>query len=759
LLHAITDVSASRLGKWIVLVAWIIVAVLVIPTAPTLMDVTENDTLQFLPTDAESKRAAELVREKFPSDGTPAIIVFRNPEGLNDTDFTHAEAIYTGVNAMRDEARSDVGAIVSIYNVPQARAELISPDNTAMTMIVTITGSPSEEPYAERIEAIRDITTPYDSAELLVKVSGPGGLIADLVSVFAEIDGFLLLVTAVLVLVLLVLIYRSPLIAIIPLLIVGVVFQLAGGVAATILRELGFPVNGQSSGIMTVILFGAGTDYFLFIASRYREELLQHADKHAAMRTTMRAVSESILSAGGTLMIAALLLLLADLGSYRSLGPIIAIAIFIMMLAAITLIPAVLAIVGRNGFWPFRPQYNLDPAAQPRDSRIWTRVAHIVLERPARVLAITSAVMVLLISGMLFLNPSYDALESLPANVESVEGFAALREAFPAGELSPTSVYIQLPDGQTIADAENLQTIDAIAAELAGQDGIVAVDGPASPFGRGTGPDVEAVANAYATIPPDIRQEIDAARVADAAGPPRGTDIDPASELGQAIGLYISSLGFVSADGSVAQINVTLDENPYGNAAMDLVPAIRDTAREAAAANGLSADAVLVGGETPENADTRMANNRDTFVVLPIILVAIMLILGLLLRSVVAALYLGATIALTYFATLGFSILVFTFVFGQDSLGNGVPFLLFVFLNALGVDYSIYLMARIREEARELDLRHATERALVRTGGVITSAGIILAGTFAALMTLPLRDLFQLGFAVAAGVLIDTFIT
>jgi uncharacterized membrane protein YdfJ with MMPL/SSD domain len=204
---------------------------------------------------------------------------------------------------------------------------------------------------------------------------------------------------------------------------------------------------------------------------------------------------------------------------------------------------------------------------------------------------------------------------------------------------------------------------------------------------------------------------------------------------------------------------VTLDVNPYGNAAMDLIATVRDTARDAAAANGLSADTVLVGGETAENADTRAANNRDIIVVLPIILLAIMIILGLLLRSVVAALYLGATIALTYFATLGFSVLVFKFIFGQDSLGNSVPFLLFVFLNALGVDYSIYLMARVREEARGLDLRHATERALVRTGGVITSAGIILAGTFAALMTLPLRDLFQLGFAVAAGVLIDTFIT
>jgi uncharacterized membrane protein YdfJ with MMPL/SSD domain len=741
-----------------VLVIWLLAAGFVIPLAPTLSDVTESDSLLFLPTDAESKRAAELVREQYPSDGTPAIIVFRNAAGLTDDDFANGQAIYDEIEAMLAEPGTNVGSVVSIYNLPQARDELIASDNTAMTMIVTITGSPSDEPYAERIDVLRDVTDPYDEADLLVKVSGPGGLIADLVSVFAEIDFFLLLVTAALVLVLLVIIYRSPLVAIVPLLIVGLVFQLGGGIAATILRALDFPVNGQSSGITTVILFGAGTDYFLFITSRFREELRQNADKHEAMQKTMRAVSESILSAGGTLVAAAGLLLLADLGSYQSLGPIVAIAIFVMMLAAITLIPAVLAIIGRNGFWPFRPQYEPD-ATSAHDSRLWTRIAHGVLERPATVLVASCVAMVVLAGGVLLLKPSYDSLESLPSDVESVEGFAALRESFPAGELAPTSLYVRLPDGETVFADDNLRKLDAIAGELADLNGIVAVDDTASPFGRAQGPDVNAVAAAIETIPAELRQEIDDARSSGAGGPPPGSDVDPESELGQAIGLYTNALNYVSLDGSTARIDVTLDVNPYGNAAMDMIGDIRDTARDARNAAGIPDAAILVGGETAENADTRAANNRDTFVVLPIILIAIMVILGLLLRSVVAALYLGATIALTYFGTLGLSILVFRFIFGQEGIGNGVPFLLFVFLNALGVDYSIYLMARIREEARNLDLRHATERALVRTGGVITSAGIILAGTFAALMTLPLRDLFQLGFAVSIGVLIDTFVT
>jgi putative drug exporter of the RND superfamily len=472
----------------------------------------------------------------------------------------------------------------------------------------------------------------------------------------------------------------------------------------------------------------------------------------------MRGVSPAILSAGGTLVAAALLLLLADLGSYRGLGPVVAITIVVMVAAALTLIPAALAIVGRNGFWPFRPAREPD-ATTTRDSRLWTRIARTVLNHPARILVTTTVALLLLTTGMVFFEPSYDSLESLPSDVESVEGFEALREGFPAGSLAPTSVYVMFPDGETIFDGDNLATLDAVAASQAAIDGVVAVAGPADPFGRGDGPGVEAVSTAVATIPADIREAIETARAEGTSGPPPGTDIDPQSELGQAIGLYVTALSFASDDASVAEIQVTLSENPYSTAAMDLMPDIRDAARDSAEASGLERDAILVGGETAENADTRTANTRDTLLVLPVILLAIMLILGLLLRSVVAALYLGLTIAVTYFATLGLSVLVFKYVFGHDSVSSSVPFLLFVFLNALGVDYSIYLMSRVREEAGQLDVRHATERALVRTGGVITSAGIILAGTFAALMSLPLRDLFQFGFAVSAGVLIDTFVT
>lgn len=752
LLGAVT----SRIGKWVTLALWVLIAGLIIPLAPTLSDITTNDTLQFLPDDAESTRAAELVRERFPSDSTPAIIVLHNESGLSDADLAAAEEISAELVEMTQESASNVASVVSPSTIPQASEELISPDGTTMTIVVNVTGSPAEDAYSDRIEAIRAVTDGYDGAELQVKVTGPGGLLADLVSVFANIDTFLLLVTVSLVLVLLIVIYRSPVVAMVPIVLVGVVFQLSSGIGALILDAVDFAVSGQTTGIMTVILFGAGTDYILFISARYREELRRTEDKHLAMRRAISAVGGAIASAAGTLIVASSILLLADLGSFRSLGPVVALAIAIMMLAAITLVPASLAILGRFAFWPFRPHY--EPSAVEDDdgeqySPVWGRIARVVLARPATVLATTGIVLLLLTGGMTQLESSYDSLESLPSDVDSVEGFELLRAGFPAGELAPTSVYVRFPDGESVLEPENLEAVAAVTSALQATGGIADVNGPANPRGL----DAQAVLASIEQIPPELREELAENRGSGTDGLPDDVRDDP--ELAESVALYQSVLDALSTDLGVARLEVVLDVNPYGPEAMDLIPEIRDVGRDIAEDLGLGRDAVLVGGETAQNADTRAATNRDTLLVLPLVLVAIMIILGLLLRSVVAAAYLGVTIIVTYFATLGLAILCFTFIFGQDTIGSGVPFLLFIFLNALGVDYSIYLMSRIREETRETELERATQLALARTGGVITSAGLILAGTFAALMTLPLRDLFQLGFAVSVGVLMDTFIT
>ena len=714
MLGRITDFASSPRGKWATLLVWLVVAGLLISQLPRLSEVRENEAALFLPADAESTRAYEFARERFPSAGTPVLIVVREPAGLSPATFDAAAGLAGWLNG--PDAPDNV-IQVRAPDPGDPGSPLVSPDRTTLYVLADIAGEPAEPPFIDTVEAIRDRTAALDLPGVEIAVGGPGGLVVDLVGVFAQIDTVLLLVTVALVLALLLAIYRSPIVAVIPLLGVGLVFQLAGGIGAWIAQQFDLPISGQATGIMTVVLFGTGTDYVLFVSARFREELTRHGDRHEAMRRTMRGVGGAVASAGATILVASAALGFASLRSYQTLGPVIALAVALMMLAALTLIPAVLTVVGRRAYWPMQPRLDPQPAAAADWRRsVYGRIGAVVLRRPGTTLACTALALTVLIAGLFAYRPNYDRLESLPDDTESVRSFELLRGGFPAGELSPTRVYVSLPPGDQALDPASLDRIDAVTLALAGHPAVAGVAGPSRPFG--------------ADAPPG------------GAGPP-----DAARSR------------FVSPDGGAVRIDVVLAMNPYADDALDAVAELRDIARESAAAAGLPPGSVLVGGDTPEAADTRAAGNRDAFVVLPAILLAIGVVLALLLRSVVAPLYLMATIAFTYFATLGLAVAVFILLLGHGGIGESVPFFLFVFLNALSVDYNIYLMSRIREEVRHAPLAEATAHALARTGPVITSAGLILAGTFSALMLLPLQDLMQLGFAVATGVLIDTLIT
>ena len=715
MLSPLTDFVSSPRGKWATIALWVVVAGVLISQLPRLDEVTENEAALFLPSDAESTRAFELARERFPSQGTPVLVVVREPAGLSPSTWEGVRGLAAWL--------AGPGAPGGVTQVrapgPEEGAErgLVSEDRTTLYLFAALTGEPAEPAFADAVSAIRERAEALEGPGVEVAVGGPGGLIVDLVQVFSNINSFLLVVTVLLVLTLLVLIYRSPVVALIPLLSVGLVFQLSGAVGAFVAELFDLPISGQTTGIMTVVLFGTGTDYVLFVSARFREELTRHADRHEAMRRTMRGVGGAVASAGATILIASAALAFAVLRSYQSLGPVIAIAVGLMMAAALTLVPAVLAAAGRGAYWPMQPRFG-QATGEPAGREAWRgsiygRIGSVVLRRPRAALAATTAALALLLAGLLALETNYDQLQSLPGNTESVESFGLLRSGFPGGELSPTRVYVSLPQGEQVTDGGRLGQLDRLTLALAGHPAVASASGPSRPFGT--------------------------------EAPPGG----PAS----------ASARFVSADGGAARVDVVLRDNPFDGAALDLVPELRALAREAAGEAGLDPSRVLVGGATAADADSRAAGDRDSRVVLPLILLAIGLVLAVLLRSVVAPLYLMATIAFTYFATLGLATAVFLLVAGHAGLGPGVPFFLFIFLNALSVDYNIYLMSRIREEARSAPLHEAVGRALARTGPVITSAGLILAGTFSALMTLPLADLVQLGFAVAVGVLIDTFIT
>ena len=713
MLGYLTDFVSSPRGKWVTLVAWLIAASLLISQLPRLGEAMENEQALFLPRDAEATRAYEFAREHFPSAGTPVLIVFHEPAGLGHTAYAAAAEVEAWLSG--PDAPDNVAQVLSPNTAMGQQSGLVSPDGTTMYVFVEVAGEPAEQPFVDTVNAIRDRSASFDLTGVEIAVGGPGGLIVDLIGVFSQIDTLLLLVTVLLVLVLLVIIYRSPIMAAIPLLSVGLVFQLAGAVVAWYAIRFDLSISAQAAGIMTVVLFGTGTDYVLFVSARFREELTRHDDRHEAMRRTMRGVGGAVASAGATILVACAALGLATLRSYQALGPVIAIAVALMMLAALTLIPAVLTIFGRRAFWPMQPRLETSTTTQADWRRgFYGRVGTVVLHRPGLTLAVTVVGLAVLVAGLVPFRTNYDQLESL-GNAESVRSFELLRGGFPAGALSPTQLYVSLPPGTNALDPVALEQLDILTLELTGHPAVADASGPSRPLGT--------------------------------KGP-------AASQLPAA-----SVRRFVSADGRAGRIDVVLKTNPFSQEALDVVPELRTLARQGASAVGLPPESVIIGGDTAEAYDTRTAGNRDSLVVLPLILLAIGVVLALLLRSLIAPLYLMATIAFTYFATLGLTVAVFVVMVGHAGVGPAVPFFLFVFLNALSVDYNIYLMSRIREEARGAPLREATHHALARTGPVITSAGIILAGTFSALMTLPLQDLLQLGFGVAVGVLIDTFIT
>ena len=483
---AVTDFVSSPRGKWITLLLWIAATAVLISQLPQLADVSENEAALFLPADAESTRAVELAAERFPAAGTPTLVVIREPAGLSEPTWeavAELEAWLAG-----PDAPDNIRRVLAPPPGEGQASGLVSPDGTTMYVLVDITGEPAEDAFADGVAAIRDRADLAELPGVEIAVGGPGGLIVDLVQVFSNIDSLLLLVTVLLVLVLLVAIYRSPIVALIPLLAVGLVFQLAGAVGAAVAQQFDLPISGQTTGIMTVVLFGTGTDYVLFVSARFREELTRHADKHEAMRRTMRGVGGAVASAGATILIASGALLFATLRSYQSLGPVIAIAVALMMLAALTLVPALLTIAGRRAYWPRQPR--LAPAEvtgeggeQAWRRSIYGRIGAVVLRRPRLTLAATSGVLALLILGLLAFRPTYDQLASLPANTESVRSFELLRRGFPAGELSPMRVYVALPPGERVLSPGHADAFDALTLSLAGHPAVADVSGPTRPFG------------------------------------------------------------------------------------------------------------------------------------------------------------------------------------------------------------------------------------------------------------------------------------
>ncbi len=728
---------ASKKGITGIILFWLVVAVAIQVVAPPLSEVTTNEQEEFLPAGAESLRAIQVVADKFPAaEGIPAILVVHGPQPFTPQELAAIEQL-DGV-LRSDTAPDPIASVRSVFSTPQAKEAFVAPDDRTMMLFLTVVGSPSDDSFSEAVDWIREQAAEATAGtSLTAAVTGPAGISTDAVRVFTSIDFRVTLTTVGLVLVVLLIIYRSPLLAILPIVCVSWALLIAQSVAALLADRFGLPLNGQTTAVMSVLMFGAGTDFTLFIVARYREEWGRQPTRWAAMRVAMSHVGPAIASSAGTTMVAMVALLLATFGSFKALGPMLAAAIFIMLAVGLTLIPALAVLLGRAAFWPLNPQQ-----ASGQASTFWSRVAALVSQRPGTVLGITVALLIVASLGVPTIKPSFNFLEGFPANTDSRRGFEMLQQSFPAGELAPTQVLVKTDDGDVY---QHLVALEALAATLDNELAILRVSGPTRPFGEALPLGAEVLQAAIASLPRELLQ-----------GGPSPRNLAPEQQA--ILGILFAGQRFVSPDRTTAQLEIVLDSDPYSVPALDQVGGIRDVARSVIATTSLAGSEVLVGGQTATQADTRASVNRDAQVVGPIVIAAIWVILAVLLRSLVAPTYLVVSVLLSFLAALGLSSVIFQSVLGHAGIGyqNGVW--MFIFLVALGVDYNIYIMSRVREEVGRSGLVDGTRRAISRTGGVITSAGVILAGTFSVLATLPLRDIVQLGFAVMLGILLDTFV-
>jgi RND superfamily putative drug exporter len=675
-MSALAAFVTGRRSKWVVIALWIVGVFALSPLGAKLGDATRDETASFLPEGAESTRVQELLKDRFPGgETTLGLLVYRREGGL-----TQADRAKIARDAQRVDDAIPVTQPAQVPFTPGAPPGLVSQNGDAAYTVLTV---PLDfDRVADWGKETRDLVGDGGGG-LEVYVTGDLGLWADFEEVFGEIDTRLLLATVVLVLVLLGAIYRAPLIAIIPIVVVGLAYQVATAFIY-LYADAGNTVNSNSTGILIVLMFGVGTDYCLLLLSRYREELHRVEDKHAAMARALRRAGPPLLASGCTVIAAMLVLLLADTGSTNSLGPVSAIGVACVLLAGLTLLPALLTAVGRKGFWPRRSavayQPDVDWVERPG---LWRRIGDRVLERPGLALAATTALFACFTLGLLAYKEDYSIGGFFKKDVESVDGFDVLAESFPQGALAPTSILVER-DGGRVTGAD----LAAVRNRLEGIDGVASVGEPER-----------------------------------------------------------------SEDGAIGKIDVTFSDDPYSEAALARVDTLRD--RLSDLPGGATA---LVGAGSAVQQDFNDAAARDLRVIVPVALLVITIILGILLQAIVAPLVLIATVMASFFGTLGLSIFFFIEVQGTAGVDASLPTFAFIFLVALGVDYTIFLMSRVREEARTHGTREGVLRALAATGPVITSAGVILAGTFAVLMTLPVTFAFNIGFMVAVGILLDTFI-
>ena len=685
-----------RKGLWISIIivfGWLAIGGVSGPVFSKISTVQENDNSAFLPESAESTVASKIT-VKFSdqsADQLPTLLLAvgdlnpqSNPQAFAKLN-TYAQGLGSKILPDSKKPLSTyfiAGAPLQAFPSQDGKAALISVQLNSKIAGENINDEPLLPIIIDFIRA--DLKENFGGANIDTHVTGPGGIFADLFGAFGSIDTKLLSTTLMVVAIILIVVYRSPILWVLPLFTAATALGFATMIVYYLAKANVIDLNGQTQGILDVLVLGAATDYALLLISRYREELHLHKSRFDAMRIALRGVVEPIVASGSTVIAGLMVLLLSDLSSNRGLGPVGSIGIACAMFAALTLLPSLLVLFGRWIFWPKRPRFDSE---DEKLSGLWAKVGGLVDRKP-KPIWISTALLLVIFAGFSVTLKS-DGLaqtDAFTARPDSVIGLEKLGEHFPSGEGTPVEIVVK--------ESDQKASISAISQ----------------------------VKNVASVIPVTKR---DMATMA------------PTQEV-------------KVIDGNVL-LYATLEVPADSIEAKNTIPAIREAAKSVNPSS-------LVGGQTAIGYDVDQSSRRDNRVIIPIVLLLIALILGLLLRSIFAAGLLLVTVVLSFFATLGVCALVFEHIFGFKGTDASFPLFAFVFLVALGIDYNIFLMTRVREEAKKIGTKAGVIRGLTVTGGVITSAGIVLAATFGVLGVLPLVFLAELGFAVAFGVLLDTIV-
>ncbi|WP_078916609.1 MMPL family transporter [Streptomyces viridochromogenes] len=646
-----TSTRRRRAVPWLVLGLWVAVLALASPFASKLADVQRDRAVDYLPASADSTQVAKIEDRLPGGEATEMVVVYHRDGGLTAGD--------------RATAAGQIERIAGAHRLTGEPRGIPSRDGATLMYPVASTEPGQDEKARDAlVNDVRDIARGGDG--LSVDVGGAGALATDASEVYNSLDGPLLYTTAAVVALLLILIYRSPFLWLVPLAVAGMADYLSMGVAYGLNQGFGTSVSGQSSGIMTILVFGAGTDYALLLVSRYREELRRIERPYDAMVAALKGCGPAVLASSGTVAAGLLCLLAADLNSSRGMGPLGTVGVLCALAAMLTLLPAILVLLGRRVFWPLVPRYGSTPKAR---RSLFTAMGGSAGRRPLTVLAAGAVLLGALALGVLNLPGSLKQEDSFTSKPDAVAAMETLAAAYPERGTQPISV---------------------ITPEERADETLAAV--------RGT----------------------------------RGVDSAREGRTGN----------------GWTEISVLATAPPQSAGETATIEALRDRL-----------DGSYVGGPSAEQLDLKDTNARDRLVVVPIVLLSVLLILVALLRSLVAPLILVAAVVAVWGAALGIGGLVFGPLFGFEGTDPGLGLLSFVFLVALGVDYGIFLMHRMREECLNgAEPASAALTALRTTGGVIASAGLVLAATFAVLTSMPLVPLVELGFVIAVGVLLDTFL-